>query len=167
MSARVKLEYGITFGKLYSSDWIETWITMTGEAEAAYNEAMKAEKPSFSDFPALVRALEDAADNLKYLAAADLRDGGDEYARSFHHKYDKVDQDEIDELVQKKDRHTLEFFGLTEMDEEELEDWTAWDIDWDDLPEYEAFYPGFVERSPFDEGYILSVHYADDPECSC
>lgn len=170
MATRVKLQYGITFGKLDSSDWIDYWINLTGEAEKDYLEAMKAEDPderNFSGSSALVLALEDAADDIKDEAFDNLRDAGDEYALSFHNGYDKVDQDELDELVLKRDPHALEFFGLTDADEEELESWTAWDLDWDNLPEYEVFYPGYASGNPLNEGYLLSVHYADDPECSC
>ena len=170
MATRVKLQYGISFGKLDSSDWVDYWINLAGDAEKDYLAAMEIadpEKRNFSGSAALVQALENAADDIKDEALDNLRDAGDEYALSFHKGYDKVDTDELDELVHNRDPHALEFFGLTDADDEELEDWYADELDWDDLPEYEVFYQGYEAGNPFNEGYILSVHYADDPECSC
>ena len=171
MATTVTLEYGVTFGKGDSSDWIEYEITLTGEAEAAYLEEMKKEDEydrCFSDHPSLVAALEEAYDEIKDVATADLCEAGDEYAQSFHSPDDTMYASDIEDLIYEKDPQVMAFFGLTEMSEEELDDWIAEleDKDDDELPTYGDVFPDMEESSPFDEGYSLSVHYYDDPECS-
>ena len=51
-------------------------------------------------------------------------DCGDEYAMECTGQVE-MDPDELNDLVADRDPHALEFFGLTEADEEELEEWDA------------------------------------------
>ncbi len=101
MATRVKLEYGVTFGKGDSSDWIPYDITLTGEAEAAYLEEMAKprEERCFSNHPELVAAMEEAVEDIRDAAQADLCEAGDEYAESFHDSGDRMEAFEIEDLV--------------------------------------------------------------------
>lgn len=171
MATEVTLEYAVSFGKGDGSDWIEYEITLTGEAEAAYLEEMKKEDEDdrcFSDHPALVAALAEAYDDIKFIAKNDLCEAGDEYAEGFHNPDDTMYASDIEDLVYDRDPQVMAYFGLTEMSEEELDDWIAelYEKDEEELPTYGEVYPDMVESSPFDEGYSLYVHYYDDPECS-
>lgn len=83
-------------------------------------------------------------------------DCGDEYAMECTGQME-MDPDELNGLVADRDPHALEFFGLTEADEEELEEWDAHDLD--KLPLRCDFEEGFEPYSPFDEGWILNVQF--------
>ncbi len=170
MATRVKLEYGVIFGKGDSSDWIGYEITLTGEAEAAYLEEMAKpeEERCFSKHPELVAALEDAVADVRDTAQADLCEAGDEYAESFHDPGDRMEAFEIEDLVDEGDADVIAFFGLAGLDEDALDAWKEKlsDMDSGELPFWGDVYPDMEDSSPFDEGYDLSVRYADDPDCS-
>ncbi len=62
----------------------------------------------------------------------------------------------------------IAFFGLAGLDEDAPDAWKEKLSEMDDseLPFWGDVYPDMEDSSPFDEGYDLSVHYADDPDCS-
>lgn len=70
-----------------------------------------------------------------------------------------VTADRINELVAKRDPHTLKFFGLTDLSDEELENWDAEDLE--ELPNVCDFEEGFEPESPFDCWLTLHV-WLDD-----
>jgi hypothetical protein len=74
----------------------------------------------------------------------------------------EMDPDELNDLVAARDPHALEFFGLTDADEEDLEEWDANDLD--ELPLIKDFVEGFEPYSPYDEGWILHVEFVDPNE---
>lgn len=86
---------------------------------------------------------------------------GDEYAIECTGRV-AMDPDELNDLVADRDPHALEFFGLTDADEDELEEWDANDLD--ELPLRCDFEEGFEPYSPFDEGWTLNVIFAEADE---
>ena len=73
-----------------------------------------------------------------------------------------MDEDELNELVAARDPHALAFFGLTEVTDEELEEWDAYDLD--EVPTIKDFKEDFEPYSPYDEGWSLNVQFADPSE---
>lgn len=67
--------------------------------------------------------------------------------------------DEINDLIEDRDPHTLEFFDLIDADEDELDKWDANDLD--ELPLIKDFVEGFEPYSPYDEGWDLHVEFVD------
>ena len=56
-------------------------------------------------------------------------------------------------MVKNRDPYALEFFGLLDADDEELEDWDADFLD--EIPTIADFIEDFEPYSPFDEGWSL------------
>ena len=128
---------------------------MDGAEEAAYLRAKKLWLDP-NDCPELQGILADAYEEIKEQETQAMIDCGDEYAMECTGQME-MDPDELNDLVADRDPHTLEFFGLTEADEEELEAWDAHDLD--KLPLRCDFEEGFEPYSPFDEGWILNVQF--------
>ena len=74
----------------------------------------------------------------------------------------EVDPDEINDLVANRDPYTLEFFGLTDATDDELDEWDANDLD--ELPLIKEFEENFEPSSPFDCGWSLHVEFVDPNE---
>lgn len=159
----VELEYAASFGKGDGSDWFEWEIELDGEEEAAYLRAKKLRLDP-NECADLQSVLDAAYEEIKEQETENLIDCGDEYAMECTGQVE-MDYDKINELVADRDPHALEFFELTELSEEELDEWDALDLD--ELPMRCEFEEGFEPYSPFDEGYSLYVHFTfpweDDP----
>ena len=160
MATYVDVRYFADFGTCDASDWLDWIIVLEGEAEKAYLEAMKLRLP-FDDYPILREALEEAYSEIEEEETDNHISLGDEFALECTGQ-NRVDPDEINELVAERDPYTLEFFDLEDMTDEELDAWDANNLD--DLPEVCEFKEDFVPSSPFDNGWDLCVEYAENPE---
>jgi hypothetical protein len=157
MMKTVAIHYGVTFGKGDSSDWIDYEIELTDEEAAIYDDAI-AKEILLEDVPELQKALERVYPEIEEIAIENGLEFGDEYTEKCQ-GVAEMDPDELNDLVAERDPHTLEFFGLTDADDDELDEWDANDLD--ELPLVKDFVEGFEPYSPFDEGYILSIEYVD------
>lgn len=156
----VALRYGVTFGKCDSSDWIDWEIDLTDEEEAAYDNAIANEIP-LNDVPELQDALRRAYEEIEDEEINMGIDNGDEYVLECQGEAE-MDPDELNDLVADRDPHALAFFGLTDADDEELDEWDANDLD--ELPLIKDFVEGFEPYSPYDEGWSLYVEFVDPNE---
>lgn len=153
----VELRYGVIFGKGDSSDWIAYEIDLTDEEAAAYDHAIANEIP-LEDVAELQNALTRAYDEIEEMEIQNSLALGDEYTMECQGEAE-MDPDELNDLVAARDPHALAFFGLTDAEEEELEEWDANDLD--ELPLIKDFVEGFEPCSPYDEGWILNVEFVD------
>lgn len=156
----VELKYGVTFGKGDSSDWCDWEIELTLEEEIAYKNAVENEIP-LEEVEELKGALQRAYEEIECEEINNCLDMGDEYVMECQGQAD-MDPDELNELVHNKDPHALEFFGLTNASDEEIEEWDAEDLD--ELPIIQDFVEGFEPYSPYDEGWDLHVEFVDPNE---
>lgn len=156
----VQLRYGVTFGKCDSSDWIDWEIELTDEEAVAYNNAVANEIP-LNEVPELQDALQRAYDDIEDEEISMGLDMGDEYVMQCQGEAE-MDPDELNDLISDRDAHALEFFGLTDADEDELDEWDANDLD--ELPLIKDFVEGFEPYSPYDEGWTLNVEFVDPNE---
>ena len=86
---------------------------------------------------------------------------GDEYVLECQGEAE-MDLEELNDLVASRDPHALEFFGLTDADDEEIEEWDAYDLD--EVPLIKDFIEGFEPRSQYDEGWSLYVEFVEPDE---
>lgn len=156
----VELRYGVTFGKLDSSDWIEWEIELTDEEEIAYKNAIKNHIP-LNEVAELQEALQRAYEEIEAEEISMGIDNGDEYVLECQGEAE-VDLYELNDLVAARDPHALAFFGLTDADEDEIDGWDANDLD--ELPLIKDFIEGFEPYSPYDEGWILNVEFVEPDE---
>ena len=157
----VELTYYATFGPGDGSERIEWWVELDGEEEEAYLKAKTLRLP-FDHFPVLNDVLKRAESEIAEEEMQNLLENGDSYAEECTGQY-KVDPETINELVAERDEYTLEYFGLTDLSDEELDEWSADDLD--ELPDVCDFEEGFEPINPFLEGgYGLTVFFSEDPE---
>lgn len=156
----VAIRYGVTFGKCDSSDWIDWEVELTEEEAIAYNDAIKNKLP-LNEVPELQAALQRAYEDIECEEISMGIDNGEEYVLECQGEAE-MDPDELNDLVADRDPHALDFFGLTEADEDELDEWDANDLD--ELPLIKDFVEGFEPYSPFDAGWTLNVEFVDPNE---
>ena len=156
----VALEYCVELGKCDVGDWIEWEVELDGAAEEAYKNALMLRLP-FRDYPELEAVLSDAYEEIEKAELEILLDMDDEYTQECMGKY-LVDPDEINLLIAKRDPHALDYFGLTELSDRELDSWDANDLE--ELPDVCDFQESYEAYSPFDEGWTLHVEYAEKPD---
>ncbi len=133
---------------------------MTDEEAAAYTNAIANEIP-LNKVPELQDALRRAYDDIEVEKISISLDNGDEYVLECQGEAE-MDPDELNDLVAERDPHTLEFFGLTDAEEDELDEWDANDLD--ELPLIKDFVEGFEPYSPYDAGWTLNVEFVDPNE---
>ena len=122
-----EIRYGVTFGKCDSSDWIDWEIDLTDEEVAAFKKAARmGEDPN--TVPELQDALQRAYDDIECEEISMGIDNEDEYVLECQGLIE-MDPDELNDLVADRDPKALAFFGLTDADDEELEEWDANDLD--------------------------------------
>lgn len=160
MATTVELCYAVVFGKGDASESTPYEIELKGDDEKAYLSAKKLRLP-FEDVPELEAVLERSYKNAENMAIDSLLEFDDEYVKKCLGK-NPVNPKTINDLVSNRDPHTLAFFELTDLSDEELEKWDASDLDI--LPNVCDFDEGFEPRSPFDGGYRISVGFAENPE---
>ena len=112
----VELQYGIILGKGDGSDWFHWEITLDGAEEAAYLRAKKLWLDP-NECLELEGVLAEAYEEIKEQETQNLIDCGDEYAMECAGQVE-MDPDELNDLVADRDPHALEFFGLTDADED-------------------------------------------------
>lgn len=159
MAMSVEIHYGVVFGKCDASDWIDYEVELTDEEEFSYNRAvrLRLDLNEVEELqPALQRVYSDIEDEEISLGL----ENGDEYVMECQGCI-MLDPDEVNDKVADRDPHTLEFFGLTGMSDEELDTWDANDVE---MPTISEFDPDFEPSSPFDAGWILNVEYINPDE---
>ena len=158
----VTLEYYVKFGKGDYSETQEWEVELTKEQEAAYKKARMTEPDvrNYWNIPGLDAVLKKAYSEIEEMVLEDLiGEDGYEYAAECLGEVE-VDADEINELVQARDPHAIEFFQLGNLSDEELEEWDANDLE--ELPLVKDFKEGFKPESPFDGGWRLLVKFPDE-----
>ena len=153
----VELRYGVTFGKCDSSDWIDWEIDLTDEEAAIYDKAISTKTP-LNEIPELQEALRRAYEDIDCEEISMGIDNGDEYVLECQGEVE-MDPDELNDLIDDRDPRALAFFGLTDADEDELDEWDANDLD--EIPLIKDFVEGFEPYSPYDEGWSLYVEFVD------
>ena len=156
----VQLRYGVTFGKGDSSDWIDWKIELTDEEAAIYEHAVANQIP-LNEVLELQDALQRAYEEIEEEEISMGIDNGDEYVLECQGEAE-MDPYELNDLIADRDPHALEFFGLSDADEDELDEWDANDLV--ELPLIKDFVEGFEPYSPYDEGWSLYVEFVDPNE---
>ena len=156
----VEIRYGITFGKLDSTDWIEWSIDLSDDEEKFYNHAIENKIP-LNEVPELKNALKRAYEEIEDEEIDLGIENEDEYTMECQ-GLATVDPDEINDLIADRDPRALAFFGLEDADDEELDEWDANNLE--ELPLIKDFVEGFEPDSPYDEGWILNVEFVDPNE---
>ena len=154
MAKYVDIHYGVSFGRLDSSDWIDESVRLTDEEEAIYDEAVRLHK-DLNEIPELEPALERAYEDIECEEISNGIDNEDEYVLECQGLL-PVDPDDINDKVAERDPHTLEFFDLAGLSDEELDAWDANDVEMPALREFDESYEPY---SPFDEGWSLYVKF--------
>lgn len=160
MSVYADFRYGVDFGAGDASDWIDYSEALDDDAAEAYLKAKKLRLP-YESFPVLRRALDSVYESIKEEEESNMLSMDDEYTMECLGKC-PVDPDDINDLVADRDPYTLEYFELTDLSEEELDEWDANYLD--ELPDVCDFEKDFEPSSPFNGGWSLNVEFADHPE---
>lgn len=156
----VPIHYGVIFGKGDSTDWIDYEITLTDDESAVYDKAV-ADGVDPNDVPELQSAIWRAYKEIEEMEIENGLAYGNEYVMECQ-GVAPMDPDELNDFVADRDSHALEFFGLIDATDEELEDWDAYDLD--ELPTIADFQEDFEPYSPYDEGWTLNVKFVDPNE---
>ena len=151
----VEIRYGVSFGKGDSSDWIDWEVELTDEEAAIYDNAI-ANKILLDNVAELQDALHRAYKEIEEMEISNM--SCEEYVMECQGEAE-MDTLELNELVKNRDPYALEFFGLLDADDEELEDWDADFLD--EIPTIAEFVEDFEPYSPFDEGWSLYVEFVD------
>ena len=157
---KVKIQYCVTFGAGDSSDWLDYEVELTDEEEIIYNNAIENKIP-LNGIPKLEDALDRVCSEIEEMEIQNNLDYGDEYTMECQGNYE-MDPDDLNELIADRDPYALEFFGLTDASEDELDKWDANDLE--ELPLVKDFDEDFEEQSPFDVGWSISLEFFDPNE---
>lgn len=152
-----ELTYYVSFGDGDSSDYIEWEVSLTDKEEEIYNNAI-ANGISLNDIPELQDALQLAYEEIEEQEIEMGIEREDEYVMQCQ-GLAEVDPEEINDLIAERDPHALAFFGLEDAEDDEIEEWNAYDQD--ELPLIKDFVEGFEPYSPFDEGWSLVVQFVE------
>jgi hypothetical protein len=156
----IGVRYAVIFGKGDASDWISWDVELTAEEESAFKNALENDFP-LDEVEELRDVIQRAYDDIE-LEEIDLGlEQEDEYVMECQGVLE-MDADELNDLVANRDVHALEFFGLTDADDDELEEWDAYELD--KLPLIEEFVEDFTPSSPFDTAWTLKVEFLDADE---
>lgn len=156
----VELQYYVSFGKGDASDYIDYEIELTDEEEAIYDNAVKNGIP-LEEVTELQDALDRAYREIEEMEIENSIDLGDEFVLECQGELE-MDADELNDLVASRDPHTLEFFGLEDLDDDELDEWDANYLD--ELPLIKDFKEDFEPESPYDVGWTLVVEFVEPEE---
>lgn len=155
----VDLNYYVVFGSGDGTEWMPWDVELTDEEEKIYDHAI-ANKLPLNEIPELQDARSRAYDEIEEQEIQNAIDWGDDDVLEWQGMY-RMDCDELNELVEDRDPYTLEFFGLQDATEEELDAWDAEELDDDAIPYIKDFDKDFEPESPFDIGWSLSVLFVD------
>lgn len=156
----VDLSYVVSFGDGDGSEKMEWQIELTEEEAEIYNHAIENKIP-LCEVEELEEVLERAYEEIVEEETSNAILNGDEYALQCSGETE-MDPDEINDLVAARDPHALEYFGISDLSDEELDEWDASDLD--ELPLIIDFDEDFDSYSPFDEGWSLEVVFVDPNE---
>ena len=157
---KVKIQYCVTFGAGDSSDWLDYELELTDEEEIIYNNAIENKIP-LNSITELENALDRVYSEIEEMEIQNNLAYGDEYTAECQGNYE-MDPDDLNELIADRDPYALEFFGLTDASEDELDKWDANNLE--ELPLVRDFDEDFEEESPFDEGWSISLEFVDPNE---
>ena len=155
----VELYYTVLFGKGDGSEKIEWWTELSPEEEQAYHNAIE-NGEDLDEVPELQGVLQRAAENIEVEEIENAREMQDETVLEYLGEI-PIDPDDLNELVASGDEKVLEVLGLTEDD---VESFDANDLDEVDLPLVKDVDPDFEPCSPFESGWVLSVHFKQEEE---
>lgn len=158
----LSISYGVVFGKCDSSDRIDydTVALSSDEAKAVMLEALTGDWDEILEHSELEETYNSLYSEIEDMEIENSLDIEDEYTMECQGTA-PMDEDELNDLVHKKDCYALEFFGLQDADDKEIEEWDACDLD--EIPTIAEFTPDFEPESPFDRGWILNL-FVDDVE---
>ena len=156
----VPIRYGVTFGKGDSSDWIDYEVELTDEEITAYCAALMKKIP-LDSVVELEDALQRAYVEIEEMEIQNGIDMEDEYVLECQ-GLAPMDENELNELVADRDPHALAFFGLEDADDENLDEWDAYDLE--EVPTIAEFQEDFEPYSPYDAGWTLHVEFVDPNE---
>lgn len=158
----LSISYGVVFGKCDASDRIDydTVELSDEEAKAVMLEALTGDWDEILEYPELKETYDNLYSEIEDMEIENNLDMEDEYTMECQGTI-PMDEDELNDLVHEKDPHALEFFGLQDADDEEIEEWDASDLD--EIPTVAEFTPGFEPESPYDCGWDLNL-FVDDVE---
>ena len=150
----VAVRYRISrFGEY--SEWLN-WDIELVDGEGVYYQLAIEEGRSLNMVQELKGALDRARAEIEEKVIMDALLDEDEYVEKLY-GWDKVDPDEINELVAARDEATLGFFKLDYASDDELKKWDGHDLD--ELPFSKDFWGHFVAWSPFDFGWDLEIEF--------
>lgn len=155
----VELYYTVLFGKGDGSEEIEWWVELSPEEEQAYNQAIE-NGEDLDEVPELQGVLQRAAENIEVEEIENAREMEDETVLEYLGEI-PIDPDELNDLVASGNESVLAALGLTEDD---IESFDANDMDEDDLPLIKDIDPNFERSSPFESGWVLSVHFKQEDD---
>lgn len=158
--AEIEIHYGVIFGKGDASDWID-WTMEVDDEELEIYERDRLLMIDPNTDPQLKDCLERVYEEIEDEEIQNGIDFEEEYVLECQGMV-PVAPDDINELVAKRDAHTLEYFGLTDMTDEELENWDANDLD--ELPDVRDFEENFEPSSPYSAGWILNIEFDELPD---
>lgn len=155
----VELYYSVLFGKGDGSEAIEWWAELNPEEEKAYQKAVE-NGEDLDEVPELQGVLERAAGDIEVEEIENAREMQDETVLEYLGEI-PIDPDDLNDLVASGDESVLEALGLTEDD---IDSFDANDMDEDELPLIKDIVPDFEPCSPFESGWILSVHFKQEDD---
>ena len=168
MSTDVQLYYYVTEGNGDSSEDIEVTVTINGELEKKYLEAVRMHRNLEACLDAY-DVLGDEYFNIKEDEIGYMISAGDEFVIECTGMRE-LDEDYISELVQEGEKKAITFFGLESLTEDELLEWNIREHP-DELEKfkrekryYKDYKDDFEYTSPFDLGYSMGVRFAEHPE---
>lgn len=156
----VEIQYGVTWGKGDSSEWIDETFELTDEEAEIYDRAI-ADGILLEDVPELQKALDRAYAEIEEMEIQNGIDMEDEFVMECQ-GLAPMDQEELNDFIAERDPHALAFFGLEDASDEELEAWDAYDLE--DVPTIADFQEDFEPSSPYDVGWSLSVRFVEADE---
>lgn len=156
----ISLQYYACFGKGDYSDTMEWEVELTEEQQVAFKKAVMTQT-ELDDVEELSKICDAVYPEIEQIEIENCLELDDEFAKECLGEAE-VDPEEINDLVHSGDKYTIEYFGLGNMSEEELEDWDANDLE--ELPLIRDFKEDFEPGSPFDYGWSLNVVLPDVSE---
>ena len=160
------LSYGIWFGTGDGSDMFEwDYVCLSEEQEAAVREAVEAGQDPCEICEGDISELDPIFEEARREIEADQTDAlsDDPYMQECMGTTPYT-VEELNELVHDEDENALAYFGLTDADEEEIENWDAANLT-GPLPTVADLDPDFVIENPFDGGWDLIIKgYVDEEE---
>ena len=156
----LSISYYVVFGKCDESDCTEyNSIELSDdEARAALPYALTNDFDSILDLPELTETQDQLRSEIEEQEIEINLENEDEYTMECQGTA-LMDPDELNEMVQDRDYRAIEYFGLEDLTEDELDEWDANDLD--ELPTIAEFDPDFEPCSPFDEGWELKIVVTD------